>query len=187
MVGIAAILAALAVWLALPPPSLRRLAGRPAGYASWGRRRAARSGLDGALVAELLAATLAGGLAVPQALRSVAAAGEASGLDTDGQLAAALDLLAGAAAASAPVAQLVPAPLRPVAEAVEFAMSTGAPVVPLLVQAATVARRRRRDAGVRASGRLAASLVLPLGLCALPGFLLLGVAPVVVRLVSSLN
>jgi len=184
----AAACAGLAAWLFVPQPGLllTRLRAAPDAPGHAG----ADAGPDSALVAELIAATLAGGLPVPTALHAVAAALAADAGDGQARcrspLADALDVMAGAVGAAQPL-RSVPDELAPVADAVTFAAATGAPVVPLLIHAAAAVRRRRRDAAVRAAGRLAASLVMPLGLCALPGFLLLGVAPVVVRLVVSLG
>jgi Flp pilus assembly protein TadB len=147
---------------------------------------------DLALVIDLVAAALRAGLPLPLALRAVADAclPEAPGEDGPGG--------AGTAAGLAGLADgletgdrvtAIPAPpgLAALVDAVDFAVGSGAPLAPLLSEAARSVRRRRREAAVRAAGRLSASLVLPLGLAALPGFLLLGVAPVVVRLVTDLG
>lgn len=67
-----------------------------------------------------------------------------------------------------------------------FAHSTGAPTVQLLELTADHARRRRRQSVEEKAARLAVQMVLPLGLCFLPGFILLGVVPVVLGLVGEL-
>lgn len=140
---------------------------------------------DVALAVDLVAAALRAGLPLESSLRAVA---EACG--SGGPVGSELNRLAtlvesGEVPASGPAEDSEP--LASVADAVAFAVRSGAPVAPLLAEAARTVRRRRRDAAVRAAGRLSASLVLPLGLAALPGFLLLGIAPVVVRLVTSLG
>lgn len=182
--GTAAMAAALACWLL--SPDRHRALSRLDPAAGMGAD-CSDAVDDAALAAELVAATLAGGLAVPAALDAVAAACAGTGRCGRGGLSMSLEILAGAAHAARPVPEAVAGELAPVADAVAFAQATGAPVVPLLLHAAKATRQRRRDASVTAAGRLAASLVLPLGLCALPGFLLLGIAPVVVRLVGSLG
>ncbi|MFF1573995.1 type II secretion system F family protein [Leifsonia sp. NPDC058292] len=61
----------------------------------------------------------------------------------------------------------------------------GAPAVDLLRSAARQERREARTSGQRAAAALAVRLMLPLGICVLPAFMLLGVAPVVLSIVSS--
>jgi pilus assembly protein TadC len=139
---------------------------------------------DVALAVDLVAAALRSGLPLASALRVVAGA-----CGTHGTVGPGLDRLA-TVVESGQVPDVDPDgdtdPLAALTEAVAFAVRSGAPIAPLLAEAARTVRRRRRDAAVRAAGRLSAALVLPLGLAALPGFLLLGIAPVVVRLVTSL-
>lgn len=67
----------------------------------------------------------------------------------------------------------------------ELSASTGAPAAPLLRAAAADLRRRRRRSAEQAAARLGVRVVLPLGLCALPGFAAWGVVPVVVGLAST--
>lgn len=61
----------------------------------------------------------------------------------------------------------------------------GAPAGELLLAAARQERRAARADGRAAASALAVRLLLPLGVCVLPSFLLLGVAPVVLSLLSS--
>ncbi|NAZ75794.1 type II secretion system protein, partial [Kineococcus sp. T13] len=75
---------------------------------------------------------------------------------------------------------------RPLADALLLSARTGAPAASLLVSAAASARAERRWAAEAAAARLSALLVLPLGLCTLPAFLLLGVVPVVLTLAGEL-
>ena len=70
-------------------------------------------------------------------------------------------------------------------EVLELSRAAGVPARALLVAEAEEARR---DAGAdarQAAAELAVRLMLPLGLCVLPAFLLLAVAPMVIALVSS--
>lgn len=61
----------------------------------------------------------------------------------------------------------------------------GAPAVELLRAAAADARRRVRTEGRLRAARLGARLLLPLGVCTLPAFLLLGVAPMLLSVLSG--
>ncbi|MGP3534749.1 type II secretion system F family protein [Microbacterium sp. RD1] len=63
--------------------------------------------------------------------------------------------------------------------------SAGAPAVELLRSSAWLARHRARTEGRLRAARLAARLLLPLGVCTLPAFLLLGVAPMLLSILSS--
>lgn len=76
--------------------------------------------------------------------------------------------------------------LREFGEELAFAHATGAPTVELLELTAVQARRRRCAAVEEQAARLSVQMVLPLGLCFLPGFILLGVIPVVLGLVQEL-
>lgn len=66
-----------------------------------------------------------------------------------------------------------------------LAQRAGAPAVDLLRSAAAQARRRRRLEGRSDAAALAVRSMLPLGACVLPSFMLLGVAPIVLSIVSS--
>jgi len=61
----------------------------------------------------------------------------------------------------------------------------GVPAAELLRSEAEEQRRAARSAGQRAAATLAVTLMLPLGLCILPSFMLLGVAPLLIAIVSS--
>lgn len=61
----------------------------------------------------------------------------------------------------------------------------GVPAAELLRSEAEEVRRRARSDGQRAAATLAVTLMLPLGLCILPAFMLLGVAPLIISIVSS--
>ena len=66
-----------------------------------------------------------------------------------------------------------------------FAASAGVPAAPLLRAAGRAERRRSRAEAARRAQELGTRLVVPLGLCVLPAFILLGVVPVGVAIVSS--
>jgi tight adherence protein B len=66
-----------------------------------------------------------------------------------------------------------------------LAERAGAPAADLLRSAARQLRRDARTSGQRSATALAVRLMLPLGICVLPAFMLLGVAPVVLSIVSS--
>jgi tight adherence protein B len=112
------------------------------------------------LVLDLVATAMTGGAAVPRAIAVVRRACERAGLPAGEELDAA-------------------------SAVVEVAARTGAPVAVLL---RSEAERRRRDAGTwaeRAAARLAARLMLPLGVCILPAFLAVGVVPMLLAVLSS--
>ncbi|MFB8387186.1 type II secretion system F family protein [Microbacterium sp. NPDC055910] len=64
--------------------------------------------------------------------------------------------------------------------------SAGVPAVELLRASAALARHRARVEGRLRSARLSMRLLLPLGVCTLPAFLLLGVAPMLLSVGSAL-
>jgi hypothetical protein len=76
-----------------------------------------------------------------------------------------------------------PGAFGPLAEALELATRTGLGPVALVQAAAVEARRRRAAQSQVAARRLGTLVVLPTGLCLLPAFVLLTVAPLVLDLV----
>lgn len=99
----------------------------------------------------------------------------------------------GAGAAGLPPAERSPrresrrakAPADHLREALTFLATTGAPsAAVLLAEAAQLRRRRSREAERRAAA-LGVRLVVPLGLCALPAFIVLTVVPLLLSLVPS--
>lgn len=67
----------------------------------------------------------------------------------------------------------------------ELSRSAGVPAVEMLRAGASLARHRARtDGRMRAAG-LGAALLLPLGVCILPAFLLLGVAPMLMSVLGA--
>jgi tight adherence protein B len=69
--------------------------------------------------------------------------------------------------------------------AVAFSRAAGVPVAELLRAEADEARREARAAAASRAAALETRLLLPLGLCVLPAFVLLGVAPIAIAIVSS--
>ncbi|MBP2457608.1 tight adherence protein B [Clavibacter michiganensis] len=112
------------------------------------------------LVLDLVATAMSGGASVPRAVAVVRRACERAGLGAGRDLDA-------------------------VGSVVDAAARSGAPVAVLL---RSEAERIRRDAAAgaeRAAARLAARLMLPLGVCILPAFLAVGVVPMLLAVVSS--
>ncbi|TDN45762.1 tight adherence protein B [Curtobacterium flaccumfaciens] len=70
-------------------------------------------------------------------------------------------------------------------EVLQLAQRAGVPAATLLRAAAEDVRDDAAAAGLAAAERLAVRLVLPLGVCVLPAFVLVGVVPVVVGVLSS--
>ncbi|WP_139316048.1 type II secretion system F family protein [Cellulosimicrobium sp. CUA-896] len=131
---------------------------------------------------ELLAAAVRAGASVPRALETVGTA--VGGDDGDGLRRASAALVLGAswdaAWAGAPVRlDVVRRALRP-------AWVYGAGPVQSLRAAGESLRQERAAAARTAAARLGVRLVLPLGACFLPAFVLVGLLPVLLSLGSGL-
>lgn len=107
------------------------------------------------LRSELVAVALSGGASVDRAVRLVAEVGPRGG--DDERLATVLDL----------------------------SRSAGVPAVELLRAAAAHERHEARVSGRLRAAALSTRLLVPLGVCTLPAFLLLGVAPLLLSVLSS--
>ncbi len=156
------------------PRSVLSAHARPRAPARRGVSVTAEPEVDVAVLLDLAAAALAAGAAVPGALVSL---GEAVG----GAQGPALRRAGSALLLGAPWSEAwsaVPAGLRAVGEALEPAWVDGVPAGPLLTRAADHVRADRDRAAHEAAARLGVRLVLPLGLCLLPAFVLLGLVPV---------
>src|SRR5699024_10388607 len=70
-------------------------------------------------------------------------------------------------------------------EHLSFAHSTGAPSGSMLRAAAAQARAQRRHSAERRAEQLGVKMMLPLGACFLPAFILLGVVPVVLSMLPD--
>jgi pilus assembly protein TadC len=134
--------------------------------------------LDVTVLLELIAAAMRAGAGLPRALAAVAES--VSGLDGAALAGASIALRRGTPWALTWAD--VPDRLRVVARALQPAWEEGAAPGPALAAAANDVRRARRDGARVAAGRLAVRLVLPLGACFLPSFVLVGLAPVVIAL-----
>lgn len=68
----------------------------------------------------------------------------------------------------------------------DLSRTAGVPAVELLRASSALARHRARVDGRLRAARLSTRLLLPLGVCTLPAFLLLGVAPMLLSVMGSL-
>lgn len=141
-------------------------------------RRTGPSAVDDVLLLDLVAAALRTGVSIPRALTAVGAVCGSARLERTGRL-----LLLGADWEEAwgadrewDAGSVVPR--AALARALQPAWCDGADPVPLLGRAAAGLQARRDRAAREAAGRLGVRLVLPLGLCHLPAFILIGVVPV---------
>ncbi|MDM7832287.1 type II secretion system F family protein [Cellulomonas edaphi] len=138
--------------------------------------------VDAVLLLDVVDAALRAGAPIPRTLQVVG--GLLGGTSGAAMTRAAGALVLGAswpaAWAGSPIA------LRDLADCLEPAWTTGvAPGPALRVRAARVRTERRTH--VRASAAtLAVRLVLPLGLCFLPAFILLGLVPLILSLAAGL-
>ena len=166
-------------WSALPPDRSDAMPER-------GRVEAPVIRTDAAVLVELAEAALRSGGSIPGTLLAL---GEAVG-GTDGAAlarAGSVLVLGGSwdEAWHAPQARQIPhvwrtsdGALRTLAEALEPAWVDGVPAGALLRRAAERVRAGRSRQAREAAARLGVRLVLPLGLCYLPAFVLLGLVPV---------
>ncbi|KHK95346.1 pilus assembly protein TadB [Microbacterium mangrovi] len=125
----------------------------------WSRDLARRAepapGIPG-LRADLLAIAVSGGVSLERALTIVAQAhGGHDGADSD------------------------------VRRILDLSRSAGVPAADLLRAEAGLARHRARTAGRMTAARLSTRLLLPLAVCTLPAFLLLGVAPMLLGIITT--
>lgn len=137
--------------------------------------------VDPATAVDLVAVAVEAGASVPAALRAV---GSALGGRAGEDLArAGSALLLGATWESA----WAHAPASGVAlGALGAAWTSGTAPGPALRTASAEIRRNRARAAHEAAGRLGVRLVLPLGLCFLPAFVLLGLVPVLASFAARL-
>lgn len=167
-------------WWAAERAGLRRVRGLRAGPSATGAADGAGA-LDLGVVLELLAAALRAGASIPRALDAVGAA--IGGRDGAVLVRVGADLLAGLSWEDAWRGH--PAHTRAlgvVAEALQAAWEHGAAPADALRVAQAEARRRAGAHARLAAGRLGVHLVLPLGLCYLPAFVLVGVVPILLSL-----
>ncbi|KJL23590.1 Bacterial type II secretion system protein F domain protein [Microbacterium azadirachtae] len=122
------------------------------------RRAAPPPGVPG-IRAELLAVALAGGTAIPRA-RALVAQETADEDDPS-------------------------ADEETIERILRLSAAAGVPAVELLRAEADRARRDARTAGRQGAALLSSRLLLPLGACTLPAFMLLGVAPLILSVLST--
>ena len=67
----------------------------------------------------------------------------------------------------------------------DLSSRAGVPAAELLRSEAEQLRRDARSAGQRRAATLSVTLMLPLGLCVLPAFMLVGVVPLLISVLSS--
>jgi len=196
LVVAAAVLLAVSPWVVARAP--RRVAGgaaargRGAPRRSVGRRfhlagrghrgRGDPDVLDPAFVLDLCAAAVRGGAAVPTAL--VATGRHLPGPEGRALVHVGTALGLGASWQSAWAG--VPPSVAALGRALDAGRGAGASPGPQLRAAAARLRRERRARVRAAAGALGVRLTLPLGLCFLPAFVLLGLVPVVVGLAGDL-
>ncbi|MEG3616180.1 type II secretion system F family protein [Isoptericola haloaureus] len=152
--------------------------------------------VDVAVLLELVATAVRAGVGVPRALQVVGAAvGGADGrtlrtvavaLRLGGDWQGAWDTAHATARAAPAAGGGRPRSLDPLRDALRGAWTDGVAPGDALRAAAGELRQRRRAAARSAAGRLAVRLVLPLGLCFLPAFVLLGLVPVLFSLGADL-
>jgi hypothetical protein len=200
---LAALLAAIGavLWRARPARArdrigaVRRTPARTAtALAANGRRgwkgRRPRAGADGddaiafALAVELAAACVEAGLPLPTALT---AASSVAGPATASALTSAASALRRGGEDQAWAACAADPRLAPVVRICRRVGTTGAAVADDLRRLATEVRRTHQADRRRRAQRAAVWVVLPLGLCFLPAFLLLTVLPVVAALLPGLR
>lgn len=136
--------------------------------------------LDVAVILDLVEAACACGASVPRALEVV---GRASGGRGESLAEVAAALVVGSPWSSA--WSRAPASCAPVATALRSAWEEGAPPGGGLRTAAEQVRRDRHALALQAAGRLGVRLVLPLGLCHLPAFVLIGLVPLLVSMAAG--
>lgn len=81
--------------------------------------------------------------------------------------------------------QAAPGWLAPLRKALHFAHATGAPAASLLRNMAVLQRREHAQEVARLGAQFGTKLVLPLGACALPAFIALGVIPLIIAMFPS--
>jgi len=147
-------------------------------------RRRARSKPEGThvpLLADLLGACLAVGVATPQAL---CAAGDAVPAARDRCRRVAYALAAGVQPEDAWAEWLHDVDLAPIARACVRTARTGAATSAEIRRVAVRMRARRAADGAARAQRAGVLVVLPLGLCFLPAFVLVGIVPFALGLLA---
>ena len=141
-----------------------------------------RQQVDAAVLLDITRAAVVAGASVPSALAALAEALPPAQGGPLGRVVTALRL----GASWSEAWQGSPQGYRELQHALGPAWTDGVSPVPLLRQAADTVRARRTARAREAAARLGVRLVLPLGLCLLPAFVLLGLVPVLLSTGSTL-
>ena len=150
--------------------------------ASWNRalvRRAAPTDLTPGLRLELMAIAMSGGGSIDRSRALVRAAAERFGIAPGAGAGAGADAGAGTDAGARADGD------DPVDRVLDLSSRAGVPAAELLRSEAEQLRRDARSAGQRRAATLSVTLMLPLGLCVLPAFMLVGVVPLLISVLSS--
>lgn len=139
---------------------------------------------DTAMMLELVAAMLDAGSGIGRSLELVSASACTQYRESLRPVVSALAIGADWETAWRSSAVRLPAILE-LRDALAFAALTGAPSSAILYAQAARLRRERFRAAEKRAASLGVKLVVPLGLCALPAFICLGVVPVLLALVPS--
>jgi type II secretory pathway component PulF len=139
---------------------------------------------DPALMLDLLGAMIQSGTSLPAAVATLAQVSEPGSRERLDKVASALQLGTEWHTAWGLVGR--DTRLDEIQEALRFGAATGAPSAAILYAQADQLRRRRRQEAERRAATLGTRLVLPLGLCALPSFISLGIVPVLISLLPDL-
>ena len=149
---------------------------------SWSRRTTTQhEGADAGVLLDLTAALLGAGVGIEAALSRLA--DTVPGAKPLAQVHHALSAGAPWEQAVEPVDEH--AELSVFCEHLSFAYATGAPSASMLRAAAAQARSQRRHSAERRAEELGVKMMLPLGTCFLPAFILLGVIPVVLSMLPD--
>jgi pilus assembly protein TadC len=145
------------------------------------RRERQRREAELPLVLDVMAACVAAGATAQQAVAQVAEACRST-LGADLRRAAS-SLQSGATPLEA--WRALPQDIAPIGEVLERSVRSGASSAALLHSLAARRRAERRASRLDAARRLGVHAAAPLGLCFLPGFVVLGLLPVIIGLVSQ--
>lgn len=141
------------------------------------RRRRRRLAADLPVAADLMAGCLLAGTTLEEAAESVALA--IGGPIEEVLLGVVASVRLGAEPDAAWLSLVDEPCLAPLARTVARTVSSGAPLADAMVRLADDQRAERRRSAAAAAGRVGVRAVMPLGLCFLPAFVLIGVVPVV--------
>lgn len=177
----AVLLCGAAVWIALGSPANRGTPGSGRGHGQVTTSGESETETESVpLVLEMCATLLESGLPLRLVLRIIG--DNVPGYGSLGRVARALEMNVDWERAWTQSSTVV----RELESTLRFTQLSGAPAAALLRSSAAAARKRGvREAEARGA-EFGIKLVVPLGLCALPAFIALGVVPVVISLLPRL-